>query len=191
MYAACSGINADVDFHAEVPLIAFPGLVHLRITLTFLVLGGTGCCNQGRINDSTATHDQSSLIQCFFYIIKDSFAKIVFFEQMSEFQQCCSIRNRFRHEIESHKLPHAVAVIYGVFDSLIRKVKPILQQIHTEHGLYSSGWPTSFSFGIIWLDKLYPTIPRNNRIHRIQKFFLWRRVLPVLVFNIAEIRQQR
>ena len=46
---------------AELPLIALPGLVHLRITLTFLVLGGTGCCNQGRINDSTATHDQSSL----------------------------------------------------------------------------------------------------------------------------------
>lgn len=37
---ATFGINADMDLHAEIPLIAFLGLVHLGDTLSTLVLGG-------------------------------------------------------------------------------------------------------------------------------------------------------
>ena len=47
-----SGINTDMGFHAEVPLIPFLGLVHLRITLTGFILGGAWrfdnrCVQQG------------------------------------------------------------------------------------------------------------------------------------------------
>jgi hypothetical protein len=37
----------STTFHAEVPLVAFLGLVHFWIAPVFLVLGRTGCSNQG------------------------------------------------------------------------------------------------------------------------------------------------
>ena len=43
MHLACSGINADLGFHSEVPVIAFLGLVHFRVTLTSFVLGRNWC----------------------------------------------------------------------------------------------------------------------------------------------------
>ena len=39
-----------MGLHAKVPLIAFLGLVHLRIALLLFVLGRAGCLNDGGID---------------------------------------------------------------------------------------------------------------------------------------------
>jgi hypothetical protein len=40
---ATLGIDTNVGLHAKVPLIAFLGLMHLRIALLLFVLGRAGC----------------------------------------------------------------------------------------------------------------------------------------------------
>ena len=39
---AAAGIDTNMGLHAKVPLIAFLGLMHLRIALLLVVLGGAG-----------------------------------------------------------------------------------------------------------------------------------------------------
>ena len=51
MDAAGTGIHADVDLHAEMPLVALLGLVHLRVAPTLRVLG------RGRGPDNGGIHD--------------------------------------------------------------------------------------------------------------------------------------
>ncbi|VWM52262.1 Uncharacterised protein [Escherichia coli] len=43
---ATLGIDTNVGLHAKVPLIAFLGLMHLRIALLLFVLGRVGCLNE-------------------------------------------------------------------------------------------------------------------------------------------------
>lgn len=43
-------VDADMGFHAEVPLIAFARLMHLWIALPFFVLCGTGGIDDRRVD---------------------------------------------------------------------------------------------------------------------------------------------
>lgn len=85
---------------------------------------------EGRINDSTV-HDQACIIQRFIDVVKDGLPKAMRFQKMSEFQQGGSVRDRFRHEVQPHIFPHAVADIDGIFDTDIKRIKPDLQERKT------------------------------------------------------------
>ncbi|RMT26318.1 hypothetical protein ALP50_200246 [Pseudomonas syringae pv. spinaceae] len=53
------GVYTNVGLHPEVPLIAFFGLVHLRITLAFPVLDRGRRGDQGSVDDSTFLEQQT------------------------------------------------------------------------------------------------------------------------------------
>ena len=44
---ASLGVDADVQLHAEVPLLPLPGLVHLRGALALGILGRARCVDDG------------------------------------------------------------------------------------------------------------------------------------------------
>ena len=48
-------VDTNVNLHAEVPLVALPGLVHFWITLAALILGRTRSRNNGDINNAIFT----------------------------------------------------------------------------------------------------------------------------------------
>ena len=48
--SATLGIDTTCGLHAKVPLIAFLGLMHLRIALLLLFVGRAGCLNDGGID---------------------------------------------------------------------------------------------------------------------------------------------
>ncbi|RML48499.1 hypothetical protein APX70_200144 [Pseudomonas syringae pv. maculicola] len=52
------GVYTNVGLHPEVPLIAFPGLMHLRITLAFSVLDRGRRGDQGSVDDSAFLEQQ-------------------------------------------------------------------------------------------------------------------------------------
>jgi hypothetical protein len=52
--------DADMEFHAVVPLVALLSLVQFWIPLSLFVLGGAGCCNQGGIDDRALAHRHST-----------------------------------------------------------------------------------------------------------------------------------
>lgn len=56
-------IGTIVRLHAEVPLIAFLGLVHFRVALAVLVLGRTRRVDQRGIDDGALTQRQATIPQ--------------------------------------------------------------------------------------------------------------------------------
>jgi hypothetical protein len=74
------GIDPNVDFHAEVPLVAFLGLVHFWIPLAPLDFRGGWRSNQGGINDRGLLHGHASGLEVGFDRLKDSLAKIMFLQ---------------------------------------------------------------------------------------------------------------
>jgi hypothetical protein len=63
MHEAGVGIDTNMRLHAEVLLIAILALVHLRITLTGLVLGRGWRRNQCRIDNHAFPQKQAFLCQ--------------------------------------------------------------------------------------------------------------------------------
>src|SRR5882724_11830036 len=58
MHRPAVDIRADMDLHAEVPLIAFLGLVHLRVAFALGILGRTRCMDDRRIYHRPLRHQQ-------------------------------------------------------------------------------------------------------------------------------------
>ena len=56
------GVADRRDF-AEVPLVALPGLVHLRIARLLIVLGRERGGSDGRVIDRSLLHQQAALVQ--------------------------------------------------------------------------------------------------------------------------------
>lgn len=98
---------------------------------------------------------------------------------MPEFQQCCRIRYLFIDEVDSKKTSHGIAVIDGFFYSFIRKIEPVLHEVHAEHD-FNIFWPASTLVAVIvGSDELDPLIPWNDFIHGIRNSsrFVFRRRL--------------
>jgi hypothetical protein len=77
-------VHTDVHLHAEVPLFALTGLVHLWIPLTLLVLGGAGGCDQGGVDDRSLLHGHALILEVTFHRLKDLLAEIVLLQQVEE-----------------------------------------------------------------------------------------------------------
>ena len=82
--------------------------------------------DNGCIHNGTAMHHEASLIKSLLNVIEDCFPEFMLFQQMTELQQGCGIRNLFLQEVESNKVPHSVAVVDRVFETFVRKVEPDL-----------------------------------------------------------------
>lgn len=61
VHQARFSVHTHVHFHAEVPLVAVPGLMHLQVTLTGLVLGRAERRNDAGI-DHRARLEQQALM---------------------------------------------------------------------------------------------------------------------------------
>ena len=77
-------VDTNVHLHAEVPFVALSGLVHLRITLASLVLGGAGSRDDGGIYDASFTQHQAVFLQVFVHLFKQRLAKTVLLQEMPE-----------------------------------------------------------------------------------------------------------
>ena len=87
------GIDADMGFHAEVPLIALLGLRHLGITLLVLVLGRTRGGDQRGIDDGAALHGQALVGEHGIDFGKDRHGQIMLLQQMPETQDGAFVRH--------------------------------------------------------------------------------------------------
>ena len=181
-----SGICSDVAFHSETPFVALLCLVHFRISGFFLILRGTWCIDNRCVYNRTAFHHCPALFKNIIDSFEHLLSQMILFQKMSEFQKCCSVRNLFLVEINTHEFSECIAVINGIFDTFIRKIKPYLKKIHSKHLFNSFCGSATPSVRIIWSYKFYPLIPWNNIFHYIEKFFSFGLFLSVAVFKIAK-----
>ena len=128
--------------HSMVPLVAFLGLVHFRITLSFLVLSGRCGVDNGCIHNGATSHHKPCLLESFLDVIEDCLTKVMLFQQMPKLQQGGRVRNLLLQEVDSYEAPHGVTIVDRILEAFIRQVEPDLKQVHPEHNL-DSAWRTA------------------------------------------------
>ena len=57
------GIHANIGFHAEVPLVAFLGLRHIRVSLIVFILSRARCFDHGGIDQGSLRHHHAAVRQ--------------------------------------------------------------------------------------------------------------------------------
>ena len=118
--------------HSEVPLVALLDLVHLRITLTTFVLGGAGRGNQGSVHYGAALEQQVVGSQLGVDDLKDLWAQVVLFEQVSETQDADPVWNTLG-AADTGELTKKAGLEQGFFGSQVRQTKPLLQAVDGQH----------------------------------------------------------
>jgi len=78
-------VDTDVHLHAEVPLVALPGLVHVwrsadAVTLAALILSGARCRNDAGIHNAASAQHQAILLQVLVHLFEQHLAKAVAFQ---------------------------------------------------------------------------------------------------------------
>ena len=186
MDIAAPCVHARMDFHPEMPLVAFLGRVHLGIASLFCVLRGAGRTDDGGVDNGAAVHQKPCAVQAFAHVGEYLFRQIVFFHQVTEVPQGGGIRDVFIREVHPHETFHGVAVVNGILGALVGEVEPYLQQVHPKHLLQFPWWTAVALFRIVRLYKGAPVCPRNDGIHLGKELLALGDPFPVFVFRINE-----
>jgi hypothetical protein len=96
-------VDANMDFHPIVELIALLDLVHLRIPLLFFIFNGAGGCDQGGIDDRALMHLHAPSAGLSLYCFKDLLAQTVFLQQLSKRQDRRFIRDPGNDLLDTRK----------------------------------------------------------------------------------------
>src|SRR6266436_7491942 len=133
MHHALPAIDADMRLHTEVPLLAFPGLVHLRVALAALVPGRRGRMNNRCVYDRSGSDADALAGQMVVHRIQHSSAQIVRLQQMAEPADAGLVRRRCTTKINAHKAPQPSRIIERLFYTWVRQVKPLLHEVSPQH----------------------------------------------------------
>lgn len=163
------GIHGDMGFHAEMPLVAFLGLTHLRIPLTILVLGGTGRINEGGVNDRASPEHEPLGCECGVNHQQHLCCQLMLFKEVAEAQQGALIRYTPIPQIQARELPVQGNVVQGFFHSRVRQTKPLLKEVDAQQQFRRVRRPTCLAGRHMRHDLRHKFRPRNNALHFFQK----------------------
>lgn len=130
-------IDSDMRFHAEVPLVAFLGLMHLGVTALGMVLSRGRRGNQGRIDDGAFAHQQALLGQMTVDHVEDLACQCMHLEQAPKLQQRRRIRGRFTRKVNADAASDRLAVVDHLLDAFVQPPEALLRQVHPQHTLQS------------------------------------------------------
>ena len=164
-------VHTDVDFHAEVPLVPLLGLVHLGISLSLLVLGGAGSCDQGGIDDRSLLHGHAVGLEVSLHCLKDLLPEIVPLQQVAESEDRGFIRDPLADLVDAGKPTHRRHLDQRILHRWIAEVVPLLQEMDAQHGFKGIRRTASFgaSLGVTGLDQGNQRLPGHNSLHLSQK----------------------
>jgi hypothetical protein len=184
-------IHPDVDLHPEIPLVAFPSLVHLGISLCLLILGRAWSRDDGGIVDRSLPYGHSVGFEMNLHRLENLRDEIVFLQQMPKRQDSCLIGDPVGDQGDAGKATHGRYLDQRILHRRIDQVVPLLHQMNPQRGLKRRGRPTTLTadLGVVGLDQIDQRIPRHNSLHLAQKSLapgpLFRRGL--LVITKAEL----
>lgn len=165
-------IRANMQLHAEVPLVALLGLMHLGVAGFLFILGrGRDSDQRGIDNRAAGDLDTIGLKQCP-HLGEHLLAEVVFFEQVSEFQQGRGIRDAFPAQIETAEFPEHRDVVHGVFSGFIGQVEPVGHPVHAQHPLQSNRRPAVASLRVVRFNQRAQRRLWHQALHLRQKLSL-------------------
>ena len=103
-------VHADVQLHAEVPLLALAGLVHPRVALLLGVLGRTGRTDDRRVHDRACAHLQAAGLQHLAHLGEQGFAQLVILQPAAKLQQRRRVGHPLTPQVDAHKAAQCRAV---------------------------------------------------------------------------------
>ncbi len=162
-----SVINADVHFHAEVPLIAFLGLVHFRIALAAFVFGGAGCRDNSGIDNAAFTQHQAVFLKVLVHFFEQHFAKAVALQEMAELEDRGFVRQAV--QLQAGELTHGFDLVQGILHGRVAEVIEQLHAVNAEHGRQRVRRSTSLAFGVMAGYLFLQLLPGNQLVHPFQK----------------------
>jgi len=166
------GIRANVQLHAKVPLVTFPGLMHLGITGVRRVLRRAGRVEDRCVNHCAARQLEPSLGQQTIDPIKDRSPEIVGFKQAAEFEQRRCIGDALLSKINLRELAQQRRVVECLFASLVSEIEPELQEVNSQHPLQPDRTAAIARLRVVRLNQLAQRTPRHQCVHLNQKFGL-------------------
>jgi len=95
-----------MHIHAEIPLVPFLCLTHLRVPFLLAILGRTWRIDDGGIHDSFVADLYAVFRQTFPNAHKMLLAQLVRFQEMPELADRGLIRNGLVTQINSYESPH-------------------------------------------------------------------------------------
>ena len=163
-------VNPDVQFHAEIPLLALAGGMHLRVPLPRLILGGCGSRNQGGIHDRALPQAKAQARQMLLDQGEDARAQGMRFQEVPEFAQRGFIRHS-RFQAQSGKMAHAQGVRHLFLGGRIRQVIPLLQTVETQpqFQIHPRPTPATLHHIIVGCYPRHQFRPRQQLLHLVQK----------------------
>ena len=133
-------IDTNVHFHAEVPLIALLGLVHLRVAFAALVIGGAGRLDDRGIHNATFTQHQAVPFQVLVHRFEQLLTQAVLFQKMTEVENGCLIRKPF-YETKAGEAAHGLDLVQAILHGWIAQVIKELHAVNAEDDGRRIRWP--------------------------------------------------
>jgi len=184
MNQAQSVVDTNVHLHAEVPLIAFLGLMHLRIALAGAVLCGAGSRDNGGINDAAFTQHQAVFLQVLINFFEQHLAKAMLLQEMPKVENGRLVRQAI--QLQARELAHGFNLVEGVFHSRIAQVIEQLHTVNSQHGRQRIGRPAVLALWVITGYLLFQLLPRDQLVHPFQEDLATGLALLGLVLGFGE-----
>ena len=170
MHQLGTTVYADVGLHPKEPLVSFAGLMHLRIALLLLVLGGTRCIDDAGIDDGPSAYLQPILLEILIDQMKQLIAQVVAFHHVAKLADRGFIRRTFLTQIDAYEVPHGARIVQGFLGCWVGEIEPMLKEINAQHPLH----PDRPTAGTLWvrvvgLDGVSELFPGNNRLHVLKE----------------------
>ena len=168
-------VRANVQLHAEVPLVALLGLVHFRVAALLLVLGRGRCGDQRGIDNRAARQLHAVGQQQFAHFGEQRRTQLVLFHQVTKVEQGRRIGRPFAAKIEPAEVSKHGHVVERIFAGFVAQVEPIGHAVHPQHPLHTHRRAPIPGLRVMRLDQRTELGPRHQAIHARQKFRLARR----------------
>ena len=177
-------IHTNVHLHSEVPLVTFSGLVHLRITLAALILGGARRRDNGGVDNAAFTQHQAVFLQVLVHFFEQRFAQTMALQKMSELKDGGFVRQTV--QLQARKVSHGFDLVQGVFHGRVTEIIKELHAVNAQHCRQRVRWPTGLALGVIAGYFLLQLLPGNQFVHPFQKDLATSLALLALVFGFGE-----
>src|SRR5712692_3843891 len=169
MHHALFAVHPDMRLQTEVPLLSLPGLMHLRVALAGLVLGGGRRMDNGRIHDRTRRNADALGLQMHVHSLQHQTAQFVLLQQMAEAADGCLVRRRRNPEIHANESAQRCRFVQRLFHPGIRQVEPLLNKVRPQHDREAHRLPSVTRLRVVRTHQSLHRRPRNYTLHLLQK----------------------
>jgi hypothetical protein len=169
-----------------VPLVAFLGLVHLRIASFALVFGRGRSGDDGGIDNRALAHQQAALLQHRRDFGEQRLAQLVPLQPMAEIQDCRLLRDPRHRQIDTGKAAQGLAVVKCILHRPVGQPIPLLQEVYPQHPLQTDRRPATLALRVQRSKTVHQPCPRHDLLHLGQKLVAPRLLLLAGVFRLRK-----